>query len=551
LEKEERHVTMRRGRWILVVVGGLVPSCYASFADLADGSDDAMRDARPDTTPDVPLDVAVDVPPADDGDVPVEDSRTDADYDAPTTCEFFEFGITWGVSDGSYYDAERIYAAGAGPIMHMIAVYESTVSRRIVVHVGRTYRPVILVLGSYESITWEIRPEPGAVIDRILLYGYDPQDIESEIAIPVERDESRLHPGFRWPFASGGGETQAVVWDAEARTGLPLSTFSGAYEVNELWIRHYCREDCAAAVACHGVECGTDTDCLRECGACPDELSCLDNVCVACEPDCSGRACGSDGCGGSCGSCALPLECDSTGVCAAPDYFPSCASVTGESHYCAMLLEGGLGVAGLDSGLLCSVGKSFDYLASGSAAVSSIAFSDGFVHVCGSMMGAGGLLRVDVREGTWSIVPHLDCEAVAAWNDGLLVMGGRGSSGGLTFYSDWEHAMAGDGEPIPAYPSATRMTASGDRLYSAWHSTSEVLVNELPSGAELPSITLEGYDDWIWGMSVTEDGWLMIGNLSTITVFDAATGARLETVHLHATTADMVMLGGLACFTNP
>ena len=117
-------MTMRQGRWILVVVGGLVPSCYASFRDLADGSADATRDSLPDTSPDVPPDADTDAAPADGGDVPAEDSRTDAYYDAPPTCEFFECGIVWEVGGGSYYDAERIYAAGAGPIMHMIAVYE-------------------------------------------------------------------------------------------------------------------------------------------------------------------------------------------------------------------------------------------------------------------------------------------------------------------------------------------------------------------------------------------------------------------------------------------
>ncbi|MFH1810587.1 MAG: hypothetical protein ABIJ09_17730 [Pseudomonadota bacterium] len=37
-----------------------------------------------------------------------------------------------------------------------------------------------------------------------------------------------------------------------------------------------------------------------------------------CQPDCTGRSCGSDGCGGSCGPCAAPASCTNTGQCLAP-----------------------------------------------------------------------------------------------------------------------------------------------------------------------------------------------------------------------------------------
>ena len=92
------------------------------------------------------------------------------------------------------------------------------------------------------------------------------------------------------------------------------------------------------------------------------------------------------------------------------------------------------------------------------------------------------------------------------------------------------------------------MTVNGDLLYSAWHSTDEVLVNSLPTGEELPSIHLEGYDTWIWGMSVTDEGLLCIANRGTITVFDVNTGAQLEVIE---TTGGGSMFGGLACIWNP
>jgi hypothetical protein len=194
------------------------------------------------------------------------------------------------------------------------------------------------------------------------------------------------------------------------------------------------------------------------------------------------------------------------------------------------------------------VGKGFHYVSSGSAAVDSIAHIDGFIYVCGYGMGASGLVKINVRTGGWDVVPHLGCEAITEWRGGLLLM--SGGMGGMTFYEDWDHAMAGIGETIPVSVFATRMTAHGDRLYSAWHSTDEVLVNQLPTGEELPSIMLEDYDTWIWGISVTDDGWFMIANRGNITIFDVDTGAQLDTIELEGGGVHHG-LGGLVCYWNP
>ncbi len=62
-------------------------------------------------------------------------------------------------------------------------------------------------------------------------------------------------------------------------------------------------------------DCGTDgsgdpsgsfpKECAGGCDpACGPGEKCVGGECVACEPDCAGKSCGSDGCGGSCGECA-------------------------------------------------------------------------------------------------------------------------------------------------------------------------------------------------------------------------------------------------------
>jgi hypothetical protein len=73
--------------------------------------------------------------------------------------------------------------------------------------------------------------------------------------------------------------------------------------------------DCA--LACQGLECGTDPWCGKECGSCPEGKICLSGQCATCSKDCAARECGPDPlCGKSCGYCQLERYCEgSTGRC--------------------------------------------------------------------------------------------------------------------------------------------------------------------------------------------------------------------------------------------
>jgi hypothetical protein len=151
------------------------------------------------------------------------------------------------------------------------------------------------------------------------------------------------------------------------------STESSACHLDDVWwfdgcgepeaLRQACAQGCqaAACIVCHpvcdGHKCGQD-GCGGDCGTCSAGRSCEQGICVcqpqasvtchqgdvwwvdgcgaleainvacdqgcqagtciACEPACTGRQCGSDGCGGICGSCAPPDVCDAMGVCECP-----------------------------------------------------------------------------------------------------------------------------------------------------------------------------------------------------------------------------------------
>jgi hypothetical protein len=66
---------------------------------------------------------------------------------------------------------------------------------------------------------------------------------------------------------------------------------------------------------CTGKECGSD-GCGGKCGICPPNAECDDGECIIpCVPKCSGKECGQDGCGGSCGTCLDDHVCNLYGQC--------------------------------------------------------------------------------------------------------------------------------------------------------------------------------------------------------------------------------------------
>ena len=67
-----------------------------------------------------------------------------------------------------------------------------------------------------------------------------------------------------------------------------------------------CKFECVGS--CEGKECGTD-GCGVSCGTCGPDATCVDGLCVGCEPDCEGKECGTDGCDATCGECGDNEEC--------------------------------------------------------------------------------------------------------------------------------------------------------------------------------------------------------------------------------------------------
>ena len=232
---------------------------------------------------------------------------------------------------------------------------------------------------------------------------------------------------------------------------------------------------------------------------------------------------------------------------------PGCDSVTTEARYCLTFAQPAgseattLAVLGLDSGELCDVFEVPPALGIDQKA-GSIGWRGEILYVCTE----AGLFRVSLLDGGAERLP-VSCEAVAVNDDAIFVM--RALVDATPFeepyevrtfagYDDLRADAAGDG--VYVLRANTRLTATADRLYGAWHSTSEIDGVDLGTGALLAPIALE-YADWVNGFSVV-DGSIIVNKFvggPAVTVFDAATGARTSTL------TPTRSLNGLACVARP
>ena len=108
-------------------------------------------------------------------------------------------------------------------------------------------------------------------------------------------------------------------------------------------------------------------------------------------------------------------------------------------------------------------------------------------------------------------------------------------------YSSFSNLSSG--VPATAVPTSihgTRLGITGGTIYSAWHSTDEVQVHDLATGAYINTIPLQFFDTWVWGLSevngvlyVIDDGRSSSGRGDTrIVGFDVATGNELSVTPL-------------------
>lgn len=117
--------------------------------------------------------------------------------------------------------------------LHVVGVYEG-LGGAVEVVVKPTPKPVVLVLSSYSSVTWQVTLSAGAVLDSVILQGYDPQDVVGVPAnVPVtERGyDEACACTYGWEYLNnqGGCSYKLMISSVRAYVGMDESSFQGCY----------------------------------------------------------------------------------------------------------------------------------------------------------------------------------------------------------------------------------------------------------------------------------------------------------------------------------
>jgi hypothetical protein len=227
---------------------------------------------------------------------------------------------------------------------------------------------------------------------------------------------------------------------------------------------------------------------------------------------------------------------------------PGSEGILSESGFCIVLDGSRIRLLGLDSGAMVDGAIVRDASSYGNA---SLAWAGGSLYACSGSGFDGRIVKVTIDDGH-SVDLDGECGAVTAYGRGLLVMPPLGSGGGgLAGYAT--EGAAVDRTPDEMFSVSyfgSRLGARADRAVAAWHSTAEVdLIDLVPGPGTATRLLLVGFDDWVDGIDMLDDGSLVIatragaaGGGERILIFDAS--GRLGRA---LSPAGLGLVNGLAC----
>ncbi len=255
----------------------------------------------------------------------------------------------------------------------------------------------------------------------------------------------------------------------------------------------------------------------------------------------------SSGDGSSSTTMAEMFNCDAPPLpdLSQPPQIAGCDQVD-ETLWCLTLTSGAVTAIGLDSQTTCQV-TALQTPDIEVFAVGSLGVVGPDLFTCTSEFD-GVVARVSLGTGAVELAPT-PCTAVTTWRGRVLVQDQIGSDPVLDLYASWADVVAA--QPLWSFSApglfSETLTTQADVLYAAWHSDDHVDRFDLPCGEPLGPITLDGFDDWMQGIGVSDDQRLLTFGFSYdgLRSFDAGTGAALPSfvgVDLNAV--------GLACFAK-
>lgn len=129
--------------------------------------------------------------------------------------------------------------------VHVLSVYE-VINRRPptagnanvnIVSRGKSNRPIVLVLASYEPVNWILHLPAGISISKIVLVAYylSKSSVSGDVN-QVQAIERKSYRNSEWPRGygsdSGGGDTVGLLKKVYNRFGV-VTSFTGTYRANQ------------------------------------------------------------------------------------------------------------------------------------------------------------------------------------------------------------------------------------------------------------------------------------------------------------------------------
>ncbi len=126
--------------------------------------------------------------------------------------------------------------------LHLIGVYEANAEHgkanlsksAIQVKVERRNKPIILALSAYEPVNWNVNVEPGTVIEKIIVNGYNNQTVSGVSGIPIQVHSYEATGNYIGDFIYKWGtnpesNTPSLVTKLEQTNRTSLTSFQGCY----------------------------------------------------------------------------------------------------------------------------------------------------------------------------------------------------------------------------------------------------------------------------------------------------------------------------------
>ena len=238
------------------------------------------------------------------------------------------------------------------------------------------------------------------------------------------------------------------------------------------------------------------------------------------------------------------VDCDELGdpIDEQPDLVAAaaaCPDVFADAHVCLTAGTEGILLVGLESGTTCQY-----------APVGLPPMTTSLAWIGDDLFGCDQeqtMQHISLTEGTVQAT-LTTCGAVTAFQGGLFFLPPRGGDpdmpeGSMYLAHGLQHAECDVFDVYDVTTRNSRIATQGLTLYSSWHAIDRIEGTGI-DGGEPGEIVLQDYNDWIMGISVTDDGLLVIlGGLGDqrLLTFDSAGNLVSETAF------DLAGYGGIVC----